>query len=241
MAVYISDLDIRNFRSCVAASLQLTLFTPLVGLNNCGKSNCLTALQWLVRKARLGVDDFHDPAQPVQVVGTLSGVTEADLAVLEQKHRKRIEGYVRDGVLMVRREQQVAGGDTELTGMNPDTGDWEPNPTGIDNAISALFPDPIRIGAMENAEEDASKAKTTTTIGKLLASMLAAIQEQHEQALTPHLAAILGMISGEGGDRSEELARIAESINRKLSDLFPGIRIKLDFPTPAFNDLIKAG
>ncbi len=174
MAVYISSLDVLNFRSCVSTSLQLTSFTPLVGLNNCGKSNCLTALQWLVRKAKLGVEDFHEPTLPVQVMGTLRGITEADLAVLEQKHRKKIEGHVRDGALMVRREQQVPGGDTELTVMNPDTGDWEPNPTGIDNAISALFPDPIRIGAMENAEEDASKAKTTTTIGKLLASMLAA-------------------------------------------------------------------
>lgn len=241
MAVYISDLDIRNFRSCVAARLQLTLFTPLVGLNNCGKSNCLTALQWLVRKAKLGAEDFHDAAQPVQVMGTLSGITEADLDILEQKHRKKIEGHVRDGVLMVRREQRVPGGDTELTVMNPDTGDWDPNPTGIDNAISALFPDPIRIGAMENAEEDASKAKTTTTIGKLLASMLAAIQEQHEQALTPHLAAILGMISADGGERFEELGRIDQSINSKISDLFPGIRIKLDFPVPVFNELIKSG
>jgi putative ATP-dependent endonuclease of the OLD family len=94
---------------------------------------------------------------------------------------------------------------------------------------------------MENAEEDASKAKTTTTIGKLLTSMLAAIQEQHEEALAPHLAAILGMISAEGGERFEELGRIDESINRKISDLFPGIRIKLDFPVPVFNDLIKAG
>ncbi|HGM5957990.1 ATP-dependent nuclease [Stenotrophomonas sp. FR024] len=241
MAVYISSLDVLNFRSCVSTSLQLTSFTPLVGLNNCGKSNCLTALQWLVRKAKLGVEDFHEPTLPVQVMGTLRGITEADLAVLEQKHRKKIEGHVRDGALMVRREQQVPGGDTELTVMNPDTGDWEPNPTGIDNAISALFPDPIRIGAMENAEEDASKAKTTTTIGKLLASMLAAIQEQHEEALTPHLAAILGMISAEGGDRFKELGRIDDSINRKISDLFPGIHIKLDFPVPVFNDLIKAG
>lgn len=241
MAVYISDLDIRNFRSCVAANLQLTHFTPLVGLNNCGKSNCLTALQWLVRKAKLGLEDFHDPAQPVQVMGTLRGITEADLAVLEQKHRKKIEGHVRDGVLMVRREQQAPGGDTELTVMNPDTGDWDPNPAGIDNAIVALFPEPIRIGAMENAEEDASKAKTSTTIGKLLALMLDAIQDRHHQALTPHLAAILGMISAEGGERFEELGRIDESINRKISDLFPGIRIKLDFPVPVFNDLIKAG
>ncbi|MEZ5521857.1 MAG: AAA family ATPase [Dokdonella sp.] len=241
MAVYISDLEIRNFRSCVFASLQLTLFTPLVGLNNCGKSNCLTALQWLVRKAKLGVEDFNDPAQPVQVMGRLRDITDADLHVLEQKHRRKIEGHVRDGVLMIRREQQVPGGDTELTVMNPDTGDWEPNPAGIDNAISALFPDPIRIGAMENAEEDASKAKTTTTIGKLLASMLAAIQEQHEASLTPHLAAIVGKISAEGGERFEELGRIDESINRKISDLFPGIRIRLDFPVPIFNDLIKAG
>ena len=220
MAVYISSLDVLNFRSCLSTSLQLTNFTPLVGLNNCGKSNCLTALQWLVRKVRLGVEDFHEPAQAVQVIGTLRGITEADLSVLDQKHRKKIEGHVRNGVLMVRREQQVPGGDTELTVMNPDTGNWEPNPTGIDNAISALFPDPIRIGAMENAEEDASKAKTTTTIGKLLASLLAAIQEQHEEALTPHLAAILGMISAEGGERFESLGRIDESINRKISDLF---------------------
>lgn len=241
MAVYISDLDIRNFRSCVATSLELTNFTPLVGLNNCGKSNCLTALQWLVRKAKLSAEDFHDATQPVQVMGSLFGITEADLDVLEAKHRKKIEPHVRDGVLTIRREQQMPGGDTELTVMNPDTGDWDLNPTGIDNAISALFPDPIRIGAMENAEEDASKAKTTTTIGKLLASMLAAIQEQHEEALTPHLTAILGMISAEGGNRFEELGRIDESINRKISDLFPGIRIKLDFPVPAFNELIKAG
>lgn len=241
MAVYISDLEIRNFRSCVAASLQLTLFTPLVGLNNCGKSNCLTALQWLVRKAKLGVEDFHDLAQPVQVMGTLVGITEADLDVLEAKHRKKIEPHVRDGVLHVRRVQEVPGGEVTLTVLDPDTNEWVPNPTGIDNAISELFPDPIRIGAMENAEEDASKAKTTTTIGKLLASMLAAIQEHHEQALTPHLAAILGMISAEGGQRFEELGRIDESINRKISDLFPGIRIKLDFPAPVFNDLIKAG
>lgn len=241
MAVYISDLVIRNFRSCVEADLQLTNFTPLVGLNNCGKSNCLTAIQWLVRKTKLGVEDFHDPDQPVQVVGTLFGVTDADLGVLEPKHRKKIEPHVRNGVLRMRREQVVPGGEVTLTVLDPDTDEWDPNPTGIDNAISALFPDPIRIGAMEDAEEDASKAKTTTTIGKLLASMLAAIQEQHEQALTPHLAAITGMISAEGADRFEGLDRIDESINRKISDLFPGIHIRLDFPVPAFNDLIKAG
>ncbi|WP_343368529.1 AAA family ATPase [Stenotrophomonas maltophilia] len=241
MAVYISELDIRNFRSCVSTQLQLTEFTPLVGLNNCGKSNCLTALQWLVRKAKLGEEDFHDPLLPIEVVGRLYGIAEEDLATLDPKHRRRIEPHVRDGVLIVRREQQVPGGEVSLTVLNPDSNEWDPNPTGIDQAISALFPEPIRIGAMENAEEDASKAKTTTTIGKLLANMLAAIQEQHEADLSPHLSAIVGMLSAEGAERFEELGRIDASINQKISDLFPGVSIKLDFPVPVLNDLIKAG
>lgn len=50
MAVYFSDLDVRNFRSCLAANLQLTHFTSLTGLNNCGKSNYPAALPWLARK-----------------------------------------------------------------------------------------------------------------------------------------------------------------------------------------------
>jgi len=241
MAVYISDLDIRNFRSCVSTQLQLTKFTPLVGLNNCGKSNCLTALQWLVKKGKLKEEDFHDSLLPVEVFGRLYGIAEADLATLEVRHRSKIEPHVRNGVLFIRKVQQVPGGDVFLTILNPDTNAWDPNPAGIDQAISALFPEPIRIGAMEDAAEDASKAKTTTTIGKLLTDMVAAIQERHEADLSPHLSAIVGMLSAEGAERFDELGRIDASINGKISDLFPGVSIKLDFPVPVLNDLIKAG
>lgn len=241
MAVYISDLDIRNFRSCVSTQLQLTEFTPLVGLNNCGKSNCLTALQWLVKGGRWKEEDFHDPLLPIEVSGRLYGIVEEDLAMLDLKHRTRIEPHVRDGVLRIRKHQQGAGSGVSLTVLNLDTNEWDPNPTGIDQAISALFPDPIRIGAMEDAEEDASKAKTSTTIGKLLIDMVAAIQERHQADLSPHLLAIVGMLSAEGAERFEELGRIDASINQKIADLFPGVSIKLDFPVPVLNDLIKAG
>lgn len=39
-----------------------------------------------------------------------------------------------------------------------------------------LFPDPIHIGAMENSEEDSSKSKAGTTIGKLLAEIIEPIE-----------------------------------------------------------------
>lgn len=241
MPVYVSELEITNFRSCVSTKLELTRFTPLVGRNNCGKSNCLTALQWLMRKERLTAEDFNDPTRPIEVIGRLIGIENDDLATLDAKHRAKIEPHIRNGVLRIRRLQEIPGGDQSLTIFDPEAGTWAPNPAGIDNAISALFPEPIRIGAMEDAEEDASKAKTTTTIGKLLASMLEPIQQRHQDDLTPHLEAISSKISFNGSARCEELGSIDDSINAKICDLFPGIGIKLDFPIPTFNDLIKAG
>lgn len=241
MAVYVSELEIKNFRSCISTRLELTRFTPLVGRNNCGKSNCLTALQWLMRKFKLAAEDFNDPMQPVEVVGHLIGIEERDLAALEGRHRAKIETYIRDGKLRIRRLQSLPGADQVLTVFDSDANAWVLNPTGIDNAISALFPEPIRIGAMEDAEEDASKSKTSTTIGKLLASMLESIQQRHQDDLAPHLHAIIEKISSDGSSRCEELGSIDASINEKIRDLFPGVGVKLDFPVPTFNDLIKAG
>jgi len=241
MTVYFSDVEITNYRSCVSTRLQLTPFTALVGRNNCGKSNCLNALQWLVRKSKLQVDDFNDITQPVMVIADLVHVTEADLDSLGAVHRRKVEAFVVDQTLRIKRTQSAPGQDSEWTLFDFGTGVWAPNPGGIDNAIVKLFPDPIRIGAMENAEEDASKSKTSTTIGKLLALMVEAIQQQHEAEIDPFFDAILGRISAEGGDRFASLDAVDDSINGKIGELFPGMRIKLDFSVPTFKDLLKDG
>lgn len=241
MTVYFSELRVHNFRSCIDTALQVSNYTALIGRNNSGKSNCLSALQWLVRKETLTVDDFNNPEAPVEVIGKLIGIREADLDTLDATHRKKIAKYVLNEELTIRRTQEIPGAAGSLTVLDPATGDWEPNPTGIDQAVKALFPDPIRIGAMENAEEDASKAKTTTTIGKLLASMLESIRQTHEAELTPFIDQISSRLSANGTDRFEELGRIDESINSKICDLFPGMSIKLDFPIPNLQDLIKTG
>ena len=241
MTVYVSKLEVRNYRSCVETELDLSPFTALIGRNNCGKSNCLSALQWLVRKSTLAVDDFNDAARPIEVVGVLDDITDADLNTLETTHRNRIQAHVVGGRLTIRRTQAAPKVASSLAVFNSASNEWVPNPAGIDQALQALFPDPIRIGAMENAEEDASKAKTSTTIGKLLATMLTSIRERHEADLSPHLESITSMLSAAGTNRFEELGRLDTSINEKIGDLFPGMSIKLDFPVPAMEDLIKAG
>ncbi len=94
---------------------------------------------------------------------------------------------------------------------------------------------------MEDAAEDAAKSKTTTTIGKLLATLLEGIRQQHEADLQVHLDALTTQISAKGAQRFAELDQIDASINAKVRDLFPGVSVRLDFPVPLIEELIKAG
>lgn len=73
MSHKISIVEIKNYKSIVNAELKLSSFTPLVGYNNAGKSNCLSAIQWILKKSSLSDKDFFDTSQPVEVIATING------------------------------------------------------------------------------------------------------------------------------------------------------------------------
>jgi hypothetical protein len=133
-------------------------------------------LEWFVAPAPLRDADFHDVEGPVIVEGTLTGLHGDHLAGLADKHRTKVEPYVQQGRLRVRRTQTDASAKKadialELRDpVQPDGADnaWKPNPSGIESAFKALFPEPINSGAFEYAAADATKAKNNFTIGKPL-------------------------------------------------------------------------
>lgn len=244
MSVYLDKIIITNFRSIVSAELQLSPYTPLVGYNNSGKSNVISAIQWLLRKSALSKSDFHDPALPVEISGVVSGITQAEILAMPLKHQQQIRPYIVDGKLELRRSQPSPVSKLpELTFsvLNTATGAWVPNPTGIDNAVSVLLPDPIRIGAMEDAAEDSAKAKTSTTIGKLLAEFLTPVRAAHQTELDGILFEVERRLSATGDSRFAELITIEDAISAKINDMFPGIGARLHFPVPGIDELIKAG
>lgn len=244
MSVRIEMVEIKNYKSCKDTKIQLERFTPLIGYNNSGKSNIISAIQWLLRKAVLDEGAFNDPEQPVEVIGRISGVSAPALGALTTEQQQRIQPYIENEVLTLKRVQPTPGGkatDIKLHVLNPTTSVWAANPTGIDNAISSLLPEPIRIGAMEDAAEDSAKAKTTTTIGKLLAEFLDPVRQAHEAEINQHLGQVEQQLSADGTSRLAEFNAIDDSINQKINDLFPGIGVKLHFPVPSVEDLIKAG
>ena len=244
MSHKISTVEIKNYKSIVSAELKLSSFTPLVGYNNAGKSNCLSAIQWILKKSSLSDKDFFDSSQPVEVIATVNGVNQALLDLMPPRQKSSIESYVQNETLKIKRVQEtpnVKVAEIRIAVWDNSSNDWAVNPTGLDSALSVLLPEPIRIGAMENAAEDASKAKTSTTIGKLLGEFLSPVKTAHEADLNQHLNEVDRRISSDGDMRFSELSIIDQNVNAKVNDLFPGMSVKLHFDTPKIDDLIKAG
>lgn len=244
MSHFIEELKIINFKSCKNLTVKLTPYTPLVGYNNAGKSNILDAIEWLLRERLLESEDYNNSSEPIVIEGIICGVTEEIFTRLSDEHRPPLKPYIQDDKVKIRRTQPVNASkksDIKLEVFSFDTGDYRSNPRGIWNAIKALFPEPIKIGAMENAAEDAAKAKTSSTIGKLLKELCVSINGSHSRIVNKHLNAISRRMEAEGSRRIYELNNIDDSINRKIENLFPGISLKLHFEVPSFEEIFNSG
>lgn len=245
MGHIISKIIIENFKSIRNQEFELSDFTPLVGYNNAGKSNILEAIKWVLRKTSLSASYFNNTNQPITMVAKIDGITNDILENIDQSHRTRIEPFLENETLTIKRIQDTPGqtvAQIRLLVLDPNDGTtWQNNPTGIDNAIKDLFPEPIHIGAMENSEDDISKSSTTSTIGKLLAEIIGPIELQYGQQVNTALEGLKEILDAEGIHRAPELVTFDQEINYKLDAFFPEIKVKVHIPTPELKEVFKKG
>lgn len=241
---FISSISIKNYKSIIDEDFLLSAYTPLVGYNNAGKSNVLEAIKWLVSKSSLPLGCFNNVDQEIEVTGDIEGINDEILDQIPDNHRNSINPYINDQKLRIRRRQSEPGQKTSNINIqvwNEDSQEWANNPAGIENAIKQLFPEPIEIGAMEDSAEDVSKFKTSTTIGKLIAEVMAPIEQNHSAAIAAALGELKHKFDAEGEDRAEELTQFDQDTTKKLQELFPGIGIKLHIPAPEIKEVFKGG
>lgn len=248
MTHILSSITIKNFKSIIDQDFELSPFTPLVGYNNAGKSNMLEAIKWLLRKSALADTAFYDNGQAVEMEGKISGISEAILEYLPANQRASIEPFLFTDTLHIKRVQSqpsIPVGQIRLFIKDPENiggeNEWRLNPTGLDQALQALFPEPIQIGAMENSEEDVSKSKNTTTIGKLLSEIIGPIQASYSTQVQTALDGITELLDADGGSRATELNDFDTAVNEKVESFFPGVNIKVHVPTPKLKEVFSKG
>jgi predicted ATP-dependent endonuclease of OLD family len=243
MTVRLKSVSINNFRSCKSTTAILRPFTALVGYNNAGKSNIILAIKWLLDGATISEDDMYDPQQPVSVTGVIEGITEDTLTLLSEENQQKIAPFIIHETLTFSRTQEFDAdkGKIKKTLDVFDGTNWKKNPGGIDGAISNIFPEPIHIPAMSDAVEDATKYKTSTTIGKILLAIVSGIKKEHEKKFSQNISEIGKYLSHDGESRLDGLNKIDTGVNEKVNQFFPDVSVKIHFPTPTLDDIFKSG
>lgn len=163
--------------------------------------------------------------------------------MLPPNQQTQVRKFIHNNTLNFRRIQDapyVRAADIKLEVLDPSNGNWVTNPTGIDNAISVLFPEPIFIEAMDNASDDVSQFAAKNTIGLLLKNTMEQIRTNNPgalAALTTALAAAAGHLTGP--QRIAEFALFEAAATTSLNDFFPGLSVHLSMQSPTLEDVVK--
>ncbi|MEX2477634.1 MAG: AAA family ATPase [Gracilimonas sp.] len=247
----LSYVKIENYKSIECLELNLTDYTPIVGYNNAGKSNILEAIDWFLSNS-YGIDEsaFRSLDTYPTVTGKITGVSEELLDELDDRHKKQIKDYVVDGTIVFRfRQLKPTGraGDRELMVRDPKVEDegteevFTDNPAGISPALSKLFPKSIFIRAMDDATEDVSSNKRSTTIGKLISEITDPVKEEHKDDIEEAIGKLNNLFTADGEERVESFKEFDSLADKNITDFFPGISLKLHVPPPTIDDIFKQG
>lgn len=117
-------------------------------------------------------------------------------------------------------------------------------PTGIDNSIRGILPEPVYIPAVKDFSDDL-KTKESATFGKLLHILLEVIESDLSDAVETFeaLKKKLNRITGENGqvfdDRMERVKAIEATIQKNLQETFRDVSIEINIPPPEVKSILS--
>ena len=119
-----------------------------------------------------------------------------------------------------------------------------PLPTGIDNSIRALLPEPVYIPAVKDLTDDL-KTKESASFGKLLNILLDVIEDDLTDAVETfeNLRKKLNRVVNEDGsisdDRMDRVIAIESTIQKNLQETFRNVSIELEIPPPEIKTILS--
>jgi len=119
-----------------------------------------------------------------------------------------------------------------------------PLPTGIDNSIRAILPEPVYIPAVKDLTDEL-KTKETASFGKLLNILLDVIEGDLTEAVETfeNLRRKLNRVTQEDGtivdDRMERVKAIESTIQLNLQETFRNVQIELEIPPPEIKTVLS--
>lgn len=245
--LHLNYLSVTNFRSLQPLTITLPELSILVGKNDVGKSNVLTAIQLLLEGGSVTPFDYYDLTQQIVIEATFEGVAPY-LPLCDAKNRSKIESRInQQGQVKIRKvsDQDHKLGKIEIYDENE--GIFS-TPTGIDAALKPFLPEVIFIGALDDVSEEAEGNKKGA-IGKLMGQILARVREKVQSQLDKAYDDASKLLNAkstvENGitkvidERLTELKDVESRISHYLQEMFPSAAAALKVKLPLAEDIFK--
>jgi predicted ATP-dependent endonuclease of OLD family len=119
-----------------------------------------------------------------------------------------------------------------------------PLPTGIDNSVRSILPEPVYIPAVKDLSDDL-KTKESASFGKLLNILLDVIEDDLTEATETfeNLRKKLNRITKDDGtvidDRMDRVKGIEKTIQDNLQETFRNVTIELEIPPPEIKTVLS--
>lgn len=120
-----------------------------------------------------------------------------------------------------------------------------PLPTGIDNSIRGILPEPVYIPAVKDFSDDL-KTKESATFGKLLHILLEVIESDLTSTVATFeaLRKKLNRITDKDGqisdERMERVKAIEVAIQKNLQETFRDVSIEINIPPPEIKSILSS-
>jgi predicted ATP-dependent endonuclease of OLD family len=117
-------------------------------------------------------------------------------------------------------------------------------PSGFDNSIRKLLPEPIYIPAVKDLSDDMT-TKTSASFGKLLQFLLGEIEDEFAEAkggfadLERKLNRFIGEDQIEIDERIEKIKQVESALQRNLNESFKDVSIELRIPPPELKTIFS--
>ncbi|MDN5100211.1 AAA family ATPase [Aliarcobacter butzleri] len=103
--MYISKIEVENYKGLKDISVPLSQFSCIIGENNAGKSTFMQALLLFLKGNKLSpIDDYYDNSKDVLITVEFSNISEDELESIGEVHRDKLKKYIsNDGKLILAR------------------------------------------------------------------------------------------------------------------------------------------
>ncbi len=235
----ISKIEVKNFRSLLAANIPCADFNVFVGQNNCGKTNLFEALEWFYKGPGKGIESKSLKWKQLdenEIVVTVyfSGAQEGAKKMVNESNRTKILNALggADEVAVRRSSVEEKKREVLVAGVPVKTG------TGFDSALNDFLPKFEYIHTKQYYDSVAKFAKTTP-IGIMLSGVLGAILETNEQ-YKAFQTKFRELFENDDSAVRKEFNVLAGSVQVNLAKQFPDCAsVKFEVQLPEFEDLLK--